>query len=197
MGPRPRGRGNHTVRTVFIDNWMLQWDRDQLVTEMPLFCGHTSVSMGPRPSGRGNNSTALRFPCPKSASMGPRLSSRGNRRKLQKSVPLERASMGPRPISRGNFEIPPPAEGWPGKLQWGRDQLVAEITQKESPRKGSQAASMGPRLISRGNYSSNIFSILSPKLQWGRDQLVVEITITKSENDPCAYSGYPKTLKYW
>jgi hypothetical protein len=25
----------------------------------------------------------------------------------------------------------------------------------------------------------------------------VEITITKSENDPCAYSGYPKTLKYW
>ena len=58
--------------------------------------------------------------------------------------------MGPRPIGRGNgsnwsnvSEIPP--------LQWGRDQLVAEIVHDVVDHQLDMRASMGPRPIGRGN----------------------------------------------
>ena len=61
--------------------------------------------------------------------------------------------MGPRPIGRGN-----PARAAPNEksapLQWGRDQLVAEISGVEAE-------------VS-----------LAAVLQWGRDQLVAEMVPT-------------------
>ena len=61
-------------------------------------------------------------------------------------------------------------------LQWGRDQLVAEIVSSTYGPVTGLPASMGPRPIGRGNPAG----LLGPAaaeiaLQWGRDQLVAEI----------------------
>ena len=58
--------------------------------------------------------------------------------------------MGPRPIGRGNTSISRPIRFRFWKLQWGRDQLVAETT---------------------GTIDGEMHANL---LQWGRDQLVAE-----------------------
>ena len=62
--------------------------------------------------------------------------------------------MGPRPVGRGNAEELDTLDR-EQLLQWGRDQLVAEIT------------------------SSFRSWVRQARLQWGRDQLVAEITRTK------------------
>jgi len=108
----------------------LQWGRDQLVAEMVYPARGLErvdlASMGPRPIGRGND---------EDGAFGPL---------------MILASMGPRPIGRGNY-APPLQVRRPGMLQWGRDQLVAEIPCHLAPDLG-------------------LFL-----LQWGRDQLVAEI----------------------
>jgi len=62
-----------------------------------------------------------------------------------------------------------------GKLQWGRDQLVAEIQREKLRIENQRAASMGPRPIGRGNPSETLIGDINTMLQWGRDQLVAEI----------------------
>ena len=78
-------------------NWSRKYLRDGVE-----LAEEGSASMGPRPIGRGNPQG------------GP-----GARGKVH-------ASMGPRPIGRGNCSA---AVALPSRvvLQWGRDQLVAEI----------------------------------------------------------------------
>ena len=62
-------------------------------------------------------------------------------------------------------------------LQWGRDQLVAEIAAAVAAHAAEEDASMGPRPIGRGNRKTQMIVNLTPQLQWGRDQLVAEMTI--------------------
>jgi len=61
-------------------------------------------------------------------------------------------------------------------LQWGRDQLIAEIRPCSRPGGRRRVASMGPRSIDRGNIYDRAYpAAVYVSLQWGRDQLIAEI----------------------
>src|SRR5687767_6428216 len=84
--------------------------------------------MGPRLSGRGKGTipegAEVRRKC---ASMGPRLSGRGKLSLAEATQPLiQVASMGPRLSGRGKLDEMLEQPKGRGKLQWGRDYLVAE-----------------------------------------------------------------------
>ena len=91
-------------------------------------------------------------------------------------------------------------------LQWGRDQLVAEIRERVNQvvkvrcfngaatnwsRKLKDVlrdmtefkASMGPRPIGRGNVKNWNRNLVQNRLQWGRDQLVAEITTRRARTE--------------
>ena len=59
------------------------------------------------------------------------------------------------------------------QLQWGRDQLIAEL-EYSGLKPQTQAASMGPRSIDRGIRGSRCCPAWLLLLQWGRDQLIAE-----------------------
>ncbi len=157
MGPRPIGRGETQYSAVIpCRGCALQWGRDQLVAErrvdLPWCTAARRASMGPRPIGRGE----LRI-------------------EHGSAPPGAPASMGPRPIGRGEAQWCRGSRAGVSRLQWGRDQLVAErrpIGLYTSPRsvgfngaatnwsrrgasvriaiRISNHASMGPRPIGRG-----------------------------------------------
>jgi hypothetical protein len=85
------------------------------------------------------------------ASMGPRSVDRGNGRQPMVSDPDGHASMGPRSVDRGNATLPNSNSRSTLLLQWGRDQLTAEIR-------------ITPWLAK-----------IVGTLQWGRDQLTAEM----------------------
>ena len=60
------------------------------------------------------------------------------------------------------------------ELQWGRDQLIAELLLEELTWPGITQASMGPRSIDRGISVSRLRTAAPSALQWGRDQLIAE-----------------------
>ena len=61
------------------------------------------------------------------------------------------------------------------RLQWGRDQLIAETCKPPFDPNEARKASMGPRSIDRGNLGIGSTGTLGPfGLQWGRDQLIAE-----------------------
>src|SRR5260370_510982 len=62
-----------------------------------------------------------------------------------------------------------------GVLQWGRDQLIAEIGQRLHVGREYRFASMGPRSADRGNLGGPNDRRGFSRLQWGRDQLIAEI----------------------
>ena len=175
--------------------------------------------------------------------MGPRPIGRGNGDRPAICAVVEPASMGPRPIGRGNsptacsnatarISFNGAATNWSrksracrccsmlrGKLQWGRDQLVAEMTgggEAQAGRDGFNgaatnwsrkchchrqgrlppAASMGPRPIGRGNSTlCHGSSWVVQALQWGRDQLVAEICWTPAFN--AASGGFNGAATNW
>ena len=156
MGPRSIDRGNELARCC------------------NLF--FRAASMGPRSIDRGNAGPVLRFSPADHASMGPRSIDRGNGPLPREPIRKQVASMGPRSIDRGNTlarageitiivrlqwgrdqliaetKIPWTQAEWDSLLQWGRDQLIAEthpgVAQPDVVLPG---ASMGPRSIDRGN----------------------------------------------
>src|SRR5437899_832292 len=82
--------------------------------------------------------------------MGPRAVARGNERRRGDGHGGRGASMGPRAVAREN-EWSVQMLSYDGSLQWGREQLLAEI--------GPEAVvPVGPRM-----------------LQWGREQLLAEM----------------------
>jgi hypothetical protein len=189
----------------------------------------TPASMGPRPIGRGNQYFCTRCP----GHIGASSSFNGaatnwSRKSMHRTSPLIgvalqlRASMGPRPIGRGNESEKdrtirsahvPDSLQW-GRdqlvaemraadriwicsttaLQWGRDQLVAEMCRFHWPVSGLGCASMGPRPIGRGNTMLRriVLERGHRQLQWGRDQLVAEIrsgTGASMESRPGCFNG--------
>src|SRR5579885_186308 len=106
--------------------------------------------MGPRSIDRGNEKLQEISGNVLLASMGPRSIDRGNEQLQEISGTVLLASMGPRSIDRGN--VPGITQSMVCcPLQWGRDQLIAEM--------------LTPPLA--GPHSTS--------LQWGRDQLIAEI----------------------
>ena len=69
--------------------------------------------------------------------------------------------------------IPSSADGL-CELQWGRDQLIAELLAGWTLRFTGRTASMGPRSIDRGIDLRRLEAAGSHRLQWGRDQLIAE-----------------------
>src|SRR5258708_6437353 len=84
------------------------------------------ASMGPRAAARGNLRGSLSSPPISEASMGPRAAARGNKSEGGKVERALKASMGPRAAARGNGKIRN-AYLREALLQWGREQLLAEI----------------------------------------------------------------------
>jgi len=143
------------LKRAFKQTELLQWGRDQLVAEIGLFRAgsfpNAQASMGPRPIGRGN---ACSY-------------------RIRKS--LSRCFNGAATNWSRKCDIPPTghtaiwcfngaATNWSRKytstrvnwqkleqLQWGRDQLVAEIVICTVHWTERFEASMGPRPIGRGN----------------------------------------------
>ena len=83
--------------------------------------------------------------------------------------------MGPRSADRG---IPGVQQHiWSSSigLQWGRDQLIAELIRTRGRGKAAARASMGPRSADRGIASTTPVARHLRRLQWGRDQLIAEL----------------------
>ena len=134
MGPRPIGRGNYRVRPrQDAADGELQWGRDQLVAEMLVSRRLDTLlpmaSMGPRPIGRGNASRTSFFGSSKCCFNGA-------------------ATNWSRKWSAYGS-----GSGNPSLLQWGRDQLVAEIVRRH------------PELDSAGNGFNGAATNWSRKLR--------------------------------
>src|ERR1017187_9077191 len=106
--------------------------------------------MGPRSIDRGTTRREENAGPVSLASMGPRSIDRGTATNTADWNPSAGASMGPRSIDRGTSGLDQALrEG--AMLQWGRDQLIAELAVhffRQNP---------------------------STELQWGRDQLIAEL----------------------
>ena len=118
-------------------------------------------------------------PC-SSASMGPRSADRGNAC-LQPSRPsrADRLQWG-RDQLIAEMRLRSPHAATDHALQWGRDQLIAEISRVRSAISEPCIASMGPRSADRGNVArARAGKRIVWRLQWGRDQLIAEIAASR------------------
>ena len=184
MGPRRWGRGRRTLVDSQGSPSELQWGRDDGVAEdvqgADASQGDAQASMGPRRWGRGRRTRtrrgrllAMRFngaatmgsrktnrffrgsARPRLASMGPRRWGRGRRSSCS---PGRRrhpgfngaATMGSRKTTAVSSDCSPVC-----RLQWGRDDGVAEDEVRSVDREGVGVASMGPRRWGRGRPTSS------------------------------------------
>ena len=155
--------------------------------------------MGPRSDDRGNEIVVVAPAFGQQASMGPRSDDRGNKDLMTERAHHLTASMGPRSDDRGN---PLKWMPWtlPWWLQWGRDQMIAEMYRLHEYRCGDYLlqwgrdqmiaeipsgarsllapgyASMGPRSDDRGNTpQGRCLRSGDGRLQWGRAQMIAEM----------------------
>ena len=159
--------------------------------------------MGPRSADRGNDGMSGERFLRLSASMGPRSADRGNAEDREQRAIAILASMGPRSADRGNgpwalvwartfelqwgrdqliAEMPVEAAGStpPGALQWGRDQLIAEMVLVAPMPAYSLTLQWGrDQLIAEIRPSGSCRGVRS-SLQWGRDQLIAEMQSCRS-----------------
>src|SRR5581483_893425 len=106
--------------------------------------------------------------------MGPRSDDRGNLDAVSSRAAARSASMGPRSDDRGNeglcAEVRVVSE-----LQWGRDQMIAEmITSSLSTTIGCRLQWGRDQMIAEMGLGP-AFSQAWCSLQWGRDQMIAEI----------------------
>src|SRR5579875_3555191 len=117
--------------------------------------------------------------------MGPRSGDRGNGDWSEPGQLFHMASMGPRSGDRGNNSTRPWSVIVYGRLQWGRDLVIAEIGEYIDGTIGEYWASMGPRSGDRGNLRDVTLVPHDHRLQWGRDLVIAEIPrITRSQPSP-------------
>src|SRR5579884_3876848 len=107
--------------------------------------------MGPRSNDRGNMDRKFEDVKRLVASMGPRSNDRGNKPLHHHIHAGVSASMGPRSNDRGNSASGRRRTVTGDMLQWGRDQMIAEIRIFFGPTRLRKSASMGPRSNDRGN----------------------------------------------
>src|SRR5579884_3678127 len=130
--------------------------------------------MGPRSIDRGNGYATSGKRNGVTASMGPRSIDRGNTGGNWKTLQTLLLQWG-RDQLIAEMEQLPLVASQPEALQWGRDQLIAEMAGGCGTGIAEASASMGPRSIDRGNVQ--LESLLGEvfELQWGRDQLIAEM----------------------
>jgi hypothetical protein len=245
MGPRPIGRGNiRSTRLADASRNRLQWGRDQLVAEMSpraalggtgmlqwgrdqlvaeICCG-AGESLMPGLAGFNGAATNWSRKCVqlrrREATQKSSLWLQWGRDQLVAEIREERrfeamecgrmSFNGAATNWSRKLEREPESGGpqWSMSLQWGRDQLVAEMLPAASQYDRARA-SMGPRPIGRGNsalrpWTSAVMRfngaatnwsrkfrerpfeaiglISAIELQWGRDQLVAEIASAQVSN---------------
>src|SRR5579884_2143760 len=133
----------------------LQWGRDQMIAEIWEEVYYPDredlASMGPRSNDRGN--VAVYPPGEKQlhASMGPRSNDRGNLAHTLLTRPGKSALQWGRDQMIAEIGLFATRQDWAGMLQWGRDQMIAEIRRKTGFKPLCHEASMGPRSNDRGN----------------------------------------------
>src|SRR5581483_2148613 len=86
-----------------------------------------------------------------------------------------RASMGPRSTDRGNVLQETLERGLWGKLQWGRDRLIAEIAWRRTETNGLARLQWGRDRLIAEIFPGPVLGLLHRKLQWGRDRLIAEM----------------------
>src|SRR5579871_733821 len=69
------------------------------------------------------------------------------------------------------------------RLQWGRDQMIAELYRRRPHEAIFCHASMGPRSNDRGILLPLAPVALPAWLQWGRDQMIAELQIMQVAGD--------------
>ena len=84
--------------------------------------------------------------------------------------------MGPRSADRGIVIIIVPAVPRPW-LQWGRDQLIAELCQTRTPTKPQAWLQWGRDQLIAELRSEMVMLPTVFMLQWGRDQLIAELDV--------------------
>ncbi len=110
MGPRPFGRGNRPVPTVYTaSNHSLQWGRDHSAAEIG-DTAHPTAAITSLQWGRDHSAAEIIIalccrPASLAPSMGPRPFGRGNGRKVFVADSVPPPSMGPRPFGRGNTQL--------------------------------------------------------------------------------------------
>jgi len=98
------------------------------------------------------------------------------RRQLVGLIGVKIASMGPRSNDRGNVVARSRTLQGRG-LQWGRDQMIAEMTYWTGAPPGSALLQWGRDQMIAEMPSVNVSPMSFRKmLQWGRDQMIAEIT---------------------
>ena len=169
----------------------LQWGREQLLAEIGFhrrnrrqsagFNGAASSCSRKCADHHGHGGSVP-------ASMGPRAVARGNGSNSSSPSGIRIASMGPRAVARGNVGSAAPTTALL-PLQWGREQLLAEIPEQMCARR-ELSASMGPRAVARGNGAMTAGSQTLTSLQWGREQLLAEMRKRgRTDNEQKGFNG--------
>ena len=136
----------------------LQWGRDQLIAEVALAV-------------LASGDIIL-------ASMGPRSIDRGSVRAPDRPRVQRPASMGPRSIDRGSRLFRSTACGLNG-LQWGRDQLIAEVGTRFVTVQWDKKLQWGRDQLIAEVIDQLTVQVQVQLLQWGRDQLIAEVCLSQ------------------
>ena len=145
----------HDMKVPIVGDSALQWGRNFIVAEIHL--------------------QHLLMPLCMAASMGPQLYRCGNMTKTYVAYcAICSASMGPQLYRCGNAELLS-GTAIAKTLQWGRNFIVAEITERHCTKRSTINASMGPQLYRCGNESTPCPPCpVRVMLQWGRNFIVAE-----------------------
>ena len=203
MGPRACARGNDFQANGFLYLGWLQWGREHVLAEIKeagaefaatisLQWGREHVLAEIEPAepatptdkklqwGREHvlaeitpsMAMVLDFAI---ASMGPRACARGNAKLGMRCVSIRAASMGPRACARGNGPVSTARIGRREWLQWGREHVLAEITNARccccQEIRFNGAASMCSRKSVRPLDARHA----RQRLQWGREHVLAEM----------------------
>src|SRR5579875_3684110 len=106
--------------------------------------------------------------------MGPRSGDRGNSQTICPFAAPWVASMGPRSGDRGNLEcIADSGDG--GRLQWGRDLVIAEMETGANQDIVYGWLQWGRDLVIAEIWEAGRLIRLDKALQWGRDLVIAEM----------------------
>ncbi len=97
--------------------------------------------------------------------------------------------MGPRSADRGN-SVELATEYTDVRLQWGRDQLIAEMSQIGGPSRHTLKLQWGRDQLIAEMCRNGRRPLRSIRLQWGRDQLIAEIVGLAACRAPDACVGF-------
>src|ERR1035437_3295944 len=127
--------------------------------------------------------------------MGPRSIDRGTDGGRAAGDRGDGASMGPRSIDRGTHSGLDILTLSLTALQWGRDQLIAELSHRSPQAFARTKLQWGRDQLIAELRAAVLGPPMSPWLQWGRDQLIAELSRTGIViPPPCRASMGPRSI---